>query len=269
MRHASSRGDFVPFVSVLDVPVPQVEEDGLTLLSGEQEIEVPQSLCLTGSCRGQSLATCHLGRSWWSCLSLLLTGPGCVALDGLMFGEHVVQVLAKMFGEHAVQVLVKMFGEYVGQVVVKMFGELAAVYKDVAETVCFSLQVRQRGVPFGLASRLVVMDFIEKNTRVPISGMFKKSENMGLCSITKFCWLRGTMEYQLILCMMGTTSFCSRSTRFGWIGASFSWLLPKRRRLHMCYEQYSLRNVAQKNVTTRSSYFSVQSGDELNSLETY
>ena len=37
----------------------------------------------------------------------------------------------------------------------------------------------------------------------------------------------------------------------------------------MFYERYSLRNIAQKNVTARSAYFSVESGDELNSLETY
>ena len=191
-----------------------------------------------------------------------LRGEAYRALDGLMFGEHVVQVLAKMFGEHPVQVLAKMFGEHAVQVLAKMFGEhvvqvlaktfgehavqvpakmfgehavqvlakmlgehvvqvLAAVYKPVAETVRFSLQVRESGVAFGLASRLVVMDFIEKNTPVPISGTFKKSENMGLCLITQFCWLRATMEYQLIRCMMGTTRFCSRSTRFGWIRASF------------------------------------------------
>ena len=147
-------------------------------------------------------------------------GEHAVQVLAKMFGEHAVQVLAKMFGEHAVQVLAKMFGEHALQVLAKMLGEhavqlLAAVYKPVAETVCFSLHVTESGVAFGLASRLVVMDFIEKNTPVPISGTFKKSENMGLCLITQFLLVTGNDGVPVDTLYDGHNKICSRSTRFG------------------------------------------------------
>ena len=147
MRHASSRGDFVPFVSVLDVVlVPQVAEDdvvyldGLTLMDVEKEIDVPSISLLDQAMPRAVLRDVQSGEQLVvvpvpSLDRTRLRGEAYRALDGLMFGEHVVQVLAKMFGEHAVQVLAKMLGEHVVQV-------LAAVYKPVAETVCFSLQVR-------------------------------------------------------------------------------------------------------------------------------